>query len=131
MDLSIYSARIIDIMSNSHLQTSFIPSYAEYQSILKCILAEGKLMDFTEVTENTSEFILLRHDVEFSVERAWKLSLIETKFGVNASYFVQVTNNTYNVLSKRHLDMLIDMEKRGHHIGLHYHVNGGTNIKRI
>lgn len=88
-------------------------------------------MDFTEVTENTSEFILLRHDVEFSVERAWKLSIIETKFGVNASYFVQITNNAYNVLSKQHLDMLIDMEKRGHHIGLHYHVNGETNIQRI
>ena len=69
-------------------------------------------------------FIVLRHDVEFSLERAFVLSQIESELDFRSTYFVQLTNNSYNALSKKSIDMMRDMAYRGHEIGLHYHLNG-------
>lgn len=108
-----------------------IPSFDEYKSILHTIACESRLMDYADITNKTREFIILRHDVEFSIERAWALSKIEHAAGISSSYFVQVTNNTYNILSKKSLDILRDMHLQGHHIGLHFHLNGISNLEKI
>lgn len=110
-------------------------SYKAYKEILKNIIETNKLVDFTDVKINTNSFILLRHDVEFSVERAFNLSLVEDVFTVKSSYFFQLSNNAYNILSKKNTNMIKNMYKRGHKIGLHYHLNGLTQksdiVKRI
>lgn len=101
----------------------FNPSYEEYRKIIRAILSTGKYMDYAEAADKDA-FVIMRHDIEFSIERAYKMSLVESEEGFSSTYFVQITNNSYNALSKRNIDMLHDMDKRGHHIGLHYHLNG-------
>lgn len=114
-----------------HLKPKFVPSYQEYREILKLIKETGKLIDYRDVTTHTESFIILRHDVEFSIERAFELSLIESEMHVSSSFFFQLTNNAYNVLSKKNLDMLRQMKKNGHFIGLHFHLNGLTDLQEI
>lgn len=110
-------------------------SYKAYKGILKNIIETNKLVDYNDVKANTNSFILLRHDVEFSVERAFNLSLVEDLFDVKSSYFFQLSNNAYNILSKKNTNMIKNMYKRGHKIGLHFHLNGLTQksdiVKRI
>ncbi len=101
----------------------FEPSFEEYRKIIRAIQKTGKYMDYAEARDS-DEFIIMRHDIEFSIDRAYKMSLVESEEGFQSTYFVQITNNSYNALSKRNIDMLHDMAKRGHHIGLHYHLNG-------
>lgn len=99
----------------------FHPEYDIYRHILSDLIASGKLRSYYEAQAEDA-FIVLRHDIEFSVERAFAMSQLESEMGVCATYFVQLANNAYNVFSERNGDMLRDMYARGHEIGLHYHI---------
>lgn len=104
-------------------QREFHPSFDEYRSILHAIQATGKHCDY-KTAKGKDQFIIMRHDIEFSIDRAHALSLVESEEGFHSTYFVQLTNNSYNALSRRNIAMLHDMAQRGHQIGLHYHLNG-------
>lgn len=101
----------------------FKPSYEVYRSILHDIQRTGKGMGYWDAL-GKDEYVILRHDVEFSIDRAYDLSLVETEENYVSTYFVQMTNNSYNPFSKRNMEKLHDMADRGHTIGLHYHLNG-------
>lgn len=102
------------------------PNYSEYKIIMENIKDSGKLMDYREAIDKT-EFLVLRHDVEFSLERAYKMAVIEHHEGVSASYFIQLTNNAYNALSMQNRELIREISEMGHKIGLHYHLNGITD----
>ncbi len=96
--------------------------YQTYRRILRDIKKSGKYYDYADVLEKMPEkWLILRHDIEFSVDRAYQLSLIETKEGIKSTWFVQITNNAYNALSEKNVALLQKMAENGHHIGLHYH----------
>ena len=105
---------------------NFTPTYDTYRKILLNLRSTGKLMDYTEAKRKPM-FIVLRHDIEFSVERAMSMSLIESAMDICSTYFVQIRSNAYNAFSSNNIDMLRDMHKRGHHIGLHYHIGESMN----
>ena len=74
-------------------------SYNEYKNIIELVKTHLPIVDFGEVTEEMDKFCVLRHDIEFSVDRAYELAKIEKDLGVVSTYTVQVRNNTYNALS--------------------------------
>ena len=107
-------------------------SYKNYAEMLENIKQIGTLMDFQEIVEKEPQkFILLRHDVEFSPQRALQMSKIEYEHNIKSSYFFQVTNNSYNILSKKNIDRVREMHFMGHKIGLHFHLNGLEDITII
>ena len=71
-------------------------SYNEYRNIINIIRNHLLVVDFKDVTEKTEKFCVLRHDIEFSVDRAYELAKVEAKLGVVSTYTVQLRNNTYN-----------------------------------
>jgi len=77
------------------------------------------IVDYKDVNDNTKKFCVLRHDIEFSIDRAYKLAKIEKELGVVSTYTVQVRNNTYNALSEKNIDLISKIRELGHHIGLH------------
>lgn len=105
-------------------------SYEDYREILRIIKSTGHQSSYKKAI-NQDEFIIMRHDVEYSVERAYKLSKVEESMDFTSNYFFQWTNNTYNILSKRNMDMIRDMHERGQHIGLHFALNGMTDMSQI
>ncbi|MDD2969857.1 MAG: hypothetical protein PHT21_09870 [Lachnospiraceae bacterium] len=105
-------------------------SYEEYRKIIKIMQKSGKYTTFHEAKEK-DEFILMRHDVEFSVDRAYELAQVEKSMDFTSAYFFQWTNNSYNILSKKNTDMIREMHEEGHTIGLHFAVNGLTDIEEI
>ncbi|MBQ6160869.1 MAG: hypothetical protein IJK24_07975 [Oscillospiraceae bacterium] len=108
----------------------FIPTYDNYRQLLSIVKDTGKLCDYREA-ESRSLFLVLRHDIEFSIERAMEMSRIETEMGVQSTYFVQVRNNAYNAFSMQNTAMLLDMHRRGHKIGLHYHIGASSESKTV
>lgn len=108
----------------------FTPNYNEYRRILKDIKKTQKYCDYTEAIKKEN-FIILRHDIEFSISRAYGLSLVESEEGICSTYFVQITNNSYNAFSKKNIELLRKMIQNGHHIGLHYHCNGEKKQDKI
>ena len=94
-------------------------SYNEYKNIINLVRKDLPIKDFSDIRENTKKFCILRHDIEFSVDRALKLAIIENEIGVKSTYTVQLRNNTYNALSEKNIDAIQQIKKLGHEIGLH------------
>jgi len=94
-------------------------SYNEYRNIINLVREHIPIVDFSEVNEETKKFCVLRHDIEFSIDRAYKLAKIEKELGITSTYTVQVRNNTYNALSEKNIDLIRKIKDLGHHIGLH------------
>ena len=94
-------------------------NYNEYKNLIGVVKQHLPIMDFSEVTEKTKKFCVLRHDIEFSIDRAYELAKIEKDLGVVSTYTVQLRNNTYNALSEKNIDLIRKINDLGHHIGLH------------
>ena len=94
-------------------------SYNEYKNIISIIKEHLPIVDFKNVSNNTLKFCILRHDIEFSIDRAYKLAKIEKEIGVSSTYTVQIRNNTYNALSEKNINLIKKIRDLGHHIGLH------------
>ncbi len=105
-------------------------SYKEYQDMIAIIKESGKAANFHEAKDR-DKFIIVRHDVEFSVDRAYALSKVEKEMDFTSTYFFQWTNNSYNILSKRNKEIISQMHEDGHVIGLHFALNGLTDIELI
>ena len=94
-------------------------SYNEYKNMINLIRNHLPIIDFSEVNKTTKKFCVLRHDIEFSIDRAYELAKVEKELGVTSTYTVQVRNNTYNALSEKNIDLVHKIKDLGHHIGLH------------
>jgi|TARA_B100000073_G_scaffold35456_1_gene26736 hypothetical protein len=96
-------------------------NYSEYRNIIKLVQSYLRIYDFKEVLNyNPSQYCVLRHDIEFSIDRALMLARIESdELGVKSTYTVQLRNNTYNALSQKNIEAIQEIEKLGHKIGLH------------
>lgn len=105
-------------------------SYDDYKEIIRIVKSTGKACGYKEALER-DEFIIMRHDVEYSVERAYMLSKVEESMDFTSTYFFQWTNNSYNILSRKNMDIIKDMHERGQNIGLHFALNGMTDIEQI
>ncbi len=95
-------------------------SYNEFKNIINLIKVYLPIVDFADVNGDTTSFCVLRHDIEFSVDRALKMARIEAdELGVVSTYTVQLRNNTYNALSEKNIKAVQEICKMGHKIGLH------------
>ena len=105
-------------------------SFDDYREIIKAIKEIGTYTTYDEALKK-DKFILMRHDVEYSVERARELAKVEESMDFRSYYFFQWTNNSYNVLSRKNRDILTDMHERGQYIGLHFALNGMTDMQLV
>lgn len=63
--------------------------------------------------------IILRHDVDWSLEDAYNLHLLEKKENIKSTYYIRLTSNLYNPLSVMNSEIIREMSKY-HEIGLHF-----------
>ena len=105
-------------------------SYSDYKEIINIIKESGRGCNFRQA-QARDKIIIMRHDVEFSVDRAFALSKLELSMDFTSTYFFQWTNNSYNILSKKNMDMIKYMHERGHVIGLHFALNGLTDMELV
>lgn len=72
---------------------------------------------------NAQRFVVLKHDVETNVSRAYKLASIEHAHGICGSYYVQA----YLLDEEKNIRMLQEMQSWGHEISYHYDVLDACN----
>lgn len=105
-------------------------SYDDYREIIRIIQSTGRQCGYQEALTR-DRFIIMRHDVEYSVDRAWQLAKVEQSMDFTSTFFFQWTNNSYNILSRKNMDIIKDMHERGQRIGLHFALNGMTDMEQI
>ncbi len=64
--------------------------------------------------------LLIRHDIDFSLSCADRLSLIESELGIKSTYFFMLSSNMYNLMSKESRLIVENIKARGHKLSLHF-----------
>jgi len=94
-----------------------------YKEIVTKARDEGYLIcpikDYQLNEKHRKKIILLRHDVDFSLEFAYELANIEYDLGVCSTYHIYLHSPTYNALSPKSIKMIKEIKDMGHEIGLH------------
>jgi hypothetical protein len=70
--------------------------------------------------DSHSKTVLMRHDIDFSLDDALIMAKIEKDLNFRATYFFMLTSNTYNLLSKRSRDIVLEIKEMGHKVSLHF-----------
>lgn len=98
-------------------------TYEHYSSCLQVAKKQGYdiiLFSEAEDIENGKKFIILRHDIEWSVPRALNMARMENSIGVRSTYFVRVHAPNYNIYAYNNYMALQEILSLGHRIGLHF-----------
>lgn len=96
-------------------------TYKEYEGILQCLTNHGyAIRDYGE-SHNSEKEVILRHDVDISLEKAVKFAELEKMFeGYSSTYFVLISSDFYNPLSRASIGAMKKILSLGHKIGLHF-----------
>jgi peptidoglycan/xylan/chitin deacetylase (PgdA/CDA1 family) len=94
-------------------------TYTRYRQLLDELTDVG--LSFTTYGGNVSEGeVLLRHDVDLSVERAVRMAEIEASANVDSTYYFLLTSRLYNIFNDQTRNRIDRIQSLGHDIGLHF-----------
>ena len=69
--------------------------------------------------EKYEKVIILRHDIDFSLDNALKFANIENKLGISSTYFIRLHSKYYNPLEYNSYNIIKAIQGLGHEIGFH------------
>ena len=95
-------------------------SYRGYEILIKTLKVCGYVFADYHNYAASSQCVILRHDIDNSIEKAFRLAELEENVGVKSTYFVLMTSDFYNPSSKKSLEGLRKIQECGHEIGLHF-----------
>lgn len=94
-----------------------------YSQLLSAFKDRGySFCGFEEIDSRLAEerpFVVLRHDIDMSLRPALEIARIEYEQGVQATYFVLLRSPFYNVLSRSHAEIMLQIHHYGHQIATH------------
>lgn len=91
-----------------------------YRTLLTGLIGRGyQVRRFAEVQPDKPHLVL-RHDLDMSIEAAVEIAEIEAELGTTAHHFPLLRTEFYNVFSRAGTAGLRRIAALGHHIGLHF-----------
>jgi hypothetical protein len=91
---------------------------AHYRELLEAAKAGGYRFAFFDREPHAGD-LLLRHDVDLSLDGALALAELEAEAGAAATYFLMTRSVFYNLASAEGVRALSRLRELGHHVGLH------------
>jgi hypothetical protein len=97
-------------------------SLEHYKETLTIAKEKYTFLTFTEYDKSKNNFniILLRHDIDYSIEKAFVMAKLEHDLGIKSTYFILLNSDFYNPHSSKNIKFLKEILLLGHEIGLHY-----------
>lgn len=95
-------------------------TYKEIEEIIKLLKDNNYTFSNYLDYEKNNKNVILRHDVDISIEEAYKMAKLEFNLEVTSTYFILIRGDFYNPFNKRNIEMIKEMDRMGHHIGLHF-----------
>ena len=93
-------------------------TYKAYEILISLIRQNG--YSFVGYGSREKQFVIMRHDVDFDLEKAAEFSSFERQLDIKATYMILVSTNFYNVFSADGSRNLQKILENGHGIGLHF-----------
>ncbi len=101
------------------MKSSF--TYKNYKKVLKKAQNLGfKFTKFSKKSDVKGKNILLRHDVDLSLEKALEMAKLESKLGIISTFFIRVNSTFYNIFEERNHYIVTQILLLGHNLGLHF-----------
>ncbi|HAA93680.1 MAG TPA: hypothetical protein DCE33_14615 [Rhodospirillaceae bacterium] len=94
-------------------------SVAGYEELVAAIIGRGYEISEFGKAEPTERHLVLRHDVDMSLDAALQIAKIEKRLGISAHYFVLLRTEFYNLYSAEGLAAIEKLLSFGHHVNLH------------
>lgn len=95
-------------------------TYDGYRGLLTLLAEHGYQVANYYNWQEKQRCVILRHDIDISIESALKFAELEREYGVTSTYFVLVSTDFYNIFSKKSRDLIKKIQGLGHEIGLHF-----------
>jgi len=92
---------------------------ANYRRLLELAKERFRFTSFQDYPSEKGNFIILRHDLEFSPPLALEMAKIERDFGIKSTTFVNIHSEYYNCLEKKTFNVLRQLVEMGHTLELH------------
>jgi peptidoglycan/xylan/chitin deacetylase (PgdA/CDA1 family) len=106
-------------MSIKNGGSEFEFTYQTYRTMLDRLKAEE--YNFRHYGGRIEENdILLRHDVDWSPQKALRMAQIEAKHNISSTYFFLLSCPIYNIFSRKNQNIIREIEELGHEVGLHF-----------
>ncbi len=91
-------------------------TYDWYEKFISVARQNYTLKDWGD----NSDGIIVRHDIDYDLQKAYDFASFEKKLGVKSTYFILVTGDFYNIFSNSNQKYIQGIIKAGHKIGLHF-----------
>lgn len=97
-------------------------TYNDYLELINSLKEHDyKICSYSSWCKCGNKVVILRHDIDYAIDKALQLARLEKNLGgVSSTFFVLLTSDFYNVFSKVSCDGLRDIINCGHDIGLHF-----------
>jgi|TARA_B100001250_G_scaffold414630_1_gene454999 hypothetical protein len=102
-----------------------------YSNLIQEFIRSGYRDIFFNELSSSNNQLIIRHDIDFNCEFAFKMAKIEKEIGVKSSYFFMVNNPIYNIFSEKNKKYIQEISKMGHQISIHYDCDSGDLEKEI
>lgn len=95
-------------------------TYDGYIGLIDLLKSKGYIFSNYVNCHEFDKTIIMRHDVDMSLNKALEFAKLEYDNNIKSTYFVLISTNFYNVFSKESRDILNEIRALGHDIGLHF-----------
>ncbi len=98
-------------------------NYSDYRDFINTLKKDYSFTCFSKVKNSDEPIerkILLRHDIDLSLEKALEMAEIENELGVSATYFLYLRSPFYNIFSIKEEKIIQRIIELKHNIGLHF-----------
>ena len=95
-------------------------TYSAYKNLMNLLQTGGYRVCSYHNWQDAARCVILRHDIDSSLDQALELARVEQKLGLSSTYFVLLSSDFYNVASRSSRDKLRALREMGHEVGLHF-----------
>lgn len=96
-------------------------TYDEYGRLLGYLVEKGYSIAGYDNYEMSDKSVILRHDIDISMDKAVQMARFESLLGgIKSTYFILISSDFYNVFSKKTHESIYEIKRCGHTIGLHF-----------
>lgn len=91
-----------------------------YEELIRAFLNNGYKTKFFSDSIEPKHDLILRHDIDFDCDYAHNIAAIESNLAVNSTYFFLLSSDSYNLLSSRNIEKVLQIKEMGNKISLHF-----------
>lgn len=107
-------------MGDLNLSKKNIFNPYEYDYLIKQFKDAGYKFKKFEKNISPSKTLILRHDIDFDIKRAYQIAQLEYDLNIQSTFFFLLRSKSYNLFENDNLGIINNIQKMGHEVSLHF-----------